>query len=312
LLWGFFLLCLFYTQAFFIIEPHVSRRSLSLFFICVAIWSTTWLAIKFQLGIVAPEVSVGWRFGIAALTCAALCVSRGETLSFSMKVHLELIALGLLMFCVSYICVYVAEGYVVSGLVAVGYSAAPLLNMMVSRVAFNTAITARVAIGGALGLAGVVLVFLPEISHMQMGSKAAIGALFTAAAVSVSSIANVFATRASNLGLSVWQKMAWSMGYGAIACFAWALINGKSLALDISPTYLAALLYLALAGSVLTFAAYFAFMQKEGAARAGYIGVLTPIAALAISSSFEQYQWSTLALLGIALAVAGNLLMLKK
>jgi drug/metabolite transporter (DMT)-like permease len=290
----------------------VSRRSLSLFFICVAIWSTTWFAIKFQLGTVAPEVSVGWRFGIAALACAAFCAWRGETLRFSLKVHLELIALGLLMFCVSYICVYEAEGYVVSGLVAVGYSAAPLLNMMVSRVAFGTAITARVALGGALGIAGVILVFWPELTHMQAGSKAAIGALFTAAAVAVSSVANAFATRASNLGLSVWQKMAWSMGYGALGCFVWALLHGRSLALVASTPYIAALLYLALAGSVLTFAAYFAFMQREGAARAGYIGVMTPIAALGISSVLEQYQWSAWAILGIALAVAGNVLMLKK
>ncbi len=290
----------------------MSRRSLSLFFICVAIWSTTWLAIKFQLGTVAPEVSVGWRFGIAGLATAVICAWRGDTLRFSARVHAELIALGLLMFCVSYIFVYLAETYVVSGLVAVGYSASPLLNMSVSRVALGTPMTRRIAVGGALGLIGVALVFWHEFAHMQADHTIALGALFTAAAVIVSSIANAFATRAANLGVNVWQKMTWSMAYGALGCFAWALLQGHSLWPSMTAPYLGALAYLSLAGSVLTFAAYFGFMAREGAARAGYIGVMTPIAALALSALFENYQYTTLAILGIALAVVGNIIILKQ
>lgn len=33
----------------------------------VIIWGTTWLAIKLQLGEVAPEISIFYRFAIAAV-----------------------------------------------------------------------------------------------------------------------------------------------------------------------------------------------------------------------------------------------------
>ena len=43
----------------------------TLFIICSAIWGSTWLAIKYQLGVVAPELSVAYRFGLAAIVLFA-------------------------------------------------------------------------------------------------------------------------------------------------------------------------------------------------------------------------------------------------
>ena len=93
----------------------------------MAIWSTTWFAITFQLGAVAAEVSVAWRFLLAGLLVAAWCVARKLPLRFSAADHLTLAALGLTMYSAGYICVYHAEEHFASGLVAVGFSAAPLL-----------------------------------------------------------------------------------------------------------------------------------------------------------------------------------------
>ena len=39
--------------------------------IVVLIWGTTWYAIKFQLGVVAPEISLVYRFGLAAAGASA-------------------------------------------------------------------------------------------------------------------------------------------------------------------------------------------------------------------------------------------------
>jgi drug/metabolite transporter (DMT)-like permease len=46
------------------------------------IWGSTWLAIKYQLGVVAPEVSVAYRFGLAPLLLGAWCVATGRSLRF--------------------------------------------------------------------------------------------------------------------------------------------------------------------------------------------------------------------------------------
>jgi drug/metabolite transporter (DMT)-like permease len=282
-----------------------------LFAICVAIWGTTWIAITFQLGRVPPEASVAWRFGLAALVVAGVCRARGLSLRFQAGTHALLALMGLAMFCVGYLFVYYAETMLVSGLVAVGYSASPLVNMVLSRLAFGVPMRRRVATGGLLGVAGVALVFWPELSRFQGGGRAALGAVLTAAGMTSAAVGNVFATALERRGVNVWQKMAWGMGYGAAGCLAAALIRGQPLAFEWTGPYLASLLYLSLFGSVLGFASFLTLLERIGAARAGYVNVMIPMVAVALSSLFEGFGFGPLAALGLAVAAAGQVLVLR-
>ncbi|MBS0337790.1 MAG: DMT family transporter, partial [Proteobacteria bacterium] len=116
-------------------------NNLSLFAVCVAIWSTTWLAITFQLGAVSPEVSVAWRFMLAGLAVGAACYARGATLRIKAAEHVAMALMGVTMYSAGYICVYYAETHLASGLVAVGFSAAPLLSMFGLRLFFGQPLT---------------------------------------------------------------------------------------------------------------------------------------------------------------------------
>jgi len=103
--------------------------NLQLFSGCVAIWSTTWLAITYQLGAVAPEMSVAYRFLAASLILFGWCIGRRLPVAFPLQQHAWFALFGALTFSVSYVFVYYAEQHIVSGLVAVGYSASPLLGI---------------------------------------------------------------------------------------------------------------------------------------------------------------------------------------
>src|SRR5215471_9925419 len=129
--------------------------SVSLFLICTAIWGSTWLAITFQLGTVAAEASLTYRFAIAAATIACGCVATGRSLRFPMRVHGLLVAQGVLFFGLNYIAVYRAEQYVASGLVAVLFSTMVFMSLVGTRLAFGTPITARALTGAALGVGGL-------------------------------------------------------------------------------------------------------------------------------------------------------------
>lgn len=286
--------------------------NLQLFAACVAIWGSTWIAITFQLGAVAPEASVFYRFLLASGLVFAYCRARGLPLRFTRAQHGWIALQGVLMFSVSYVCVYYAEQHVVSGLVAVGYSASPLLNMVGMRLFFGTPMTARVAGGALLGIAGITLVFWPEFSHLNTDRHVALGAFFTAASVALSALSNMAAHRNHDAGLPVWQTMAWGMLYGAIFTLAITLALGRPLGFEATPGYVLSLLYLAVFGSVLAFGGFLTLLARIGAARAGYIGVMVPIVALAISSVFEGYRWEWLAIVGIAISVAGNVIILGK
>jgi len=285
--------------------------NLQLFSGCVLIWGSTWLAITFQLGTVAPEASVAYRFLLASVLLFGYCRLRGLRLAFDGRTHAWIGLQGLLMFSVSYIFVYFAEQHVVSGLVAVGYSASPLLSMLGLRLFFGTPMTWRLALGSVLGMVGIALVFLPEFGKLANGGSAALGALYTAIAVVVSMLGSMAAHRNHDADVPVWQNMAWGMLYGAIFSALWTVVAGKSFAFDATLPYIASLVYLAVFGSVIAFGGYLTLLGRIGATRAGYIGVMVPIMALVISALFEGYRWEWLTGLGIAISVAGNVLVLR-
>ena len=286
--------------------------NLQLFTACVAIWGSTWIAITFQLGKVAPEASVFYRFLLASLLVFAWCAWRKLPLRYSRRQHAWLALMGIFMFSVSYIFVYYAEQHVVSGLVAVGYSASPLLGMLGMWAFFGTPMTRRVTVASLLGIAGIALVFWPEFARVQGGGSPMLGAIFTALSVITSTFGSMAAHRNQKEGLPLWQSLAYGMLYGALFALLWTLAAGRALEFEPTAPYVLSLAYLAVFGSILAFASYLTLLQRIGAARAGYIGVMVPIVALVISAVFESFRWHALTWVGIAVSVAGNILILRE
>jgi len=194
--------------------------------------------------------------------------------------------------------------------VAVGYSAAPLVNMVLARAFLGTRMSPRVAAGGLCGLAGIALIFQPEFARLDSSAPLAIGAMLTAAAVLASCLSNMIIAGQQSRGVRGWPPLAFAMTYGAAGSWLAVALLGVPLEVRWSWPFAGALLYLALAGSVLAFGAYYALIGRIGAARAAYVGVMSTIVALLVSALFEGYDWRTATAAGIALAVAGNVLAL--
>jgi len=281
-----------------------------LFALAVLIWGTTWHAIVYQLAQTSPEVGVAIRFAIAGAICLAWAAWRGERWRVGAREHALLAFQGVFMYSVSYLCVYHAEKHVPSGLVAVGYSASPLVNGLVSHWIWNTPVTARFAAGGVLGIVGVALIFWPEFGAMAAGGSVALGAAFTVGAVLLSSVGSLASSRNKIIGLPFWPALGWGMLYGAASSAVVALVTGQSFHLPSALSWWLSLAYLAVAGSVIAFACYLSLQHRIGAGPASMIGVATPVLALVVSAAFEGYRPDALAVAGVALAVAGNVLSL--
>jgi drug/metabolite transporter (DMT)-like permease len=288
----------------------------TLFGAAVVIWGTTWFAIKFQLDAIAPEFGVALRFLLAAACVLGWCVWRGTSLRLGARTHGWLALQGACGFSLAYVLIYHAERFIVSGLVAVGYAAAPLTNMLLARAFFGTPMSRRVALGGALGLGGIVLVFWPSIEPLSSGRAAEpavlLGMLLTMTAVLLSCLANMVTLRLQRDGVTGWAPIGIGMAYSALCSLAIALVFHRPLAILWSAPFVLSLAYLALVGSVLAFGAYFTLLGRIGAARASYIGVMTPLVALVVSTLFEHFDLQLLTLLGVGLAIAGNVLALRR
>jgi len=298
-----------------------------LFLIAVLVWGTTWHAILYQLAHTTPEVGVTLRFGLAGVALLVFCAWRGVRWRMTAPEHLRLAVQGIFMYSVSYLCVYHAEMHVASGLVAVGYSASPLVNGFASRLLWNTPMPGHFVLGGAMGLLGVVLIFWPELqgafaaagaagappvavpSNGAVGTvsgHAGLGLALTLGAVALSSVGSLVASRNRAAGLPLWSALGWGMLYGALCSAAVVLALGQPLSLPSSWPFWLSLTYLSLMGSVVAFACYLVLQDRWGPGPASMVGVATPVLALALSAALEGYRPGLLALAGLAIAVGGN------
>ncbi|SAI69825.1 DMT family permease [Bordetella ansorpii] len=281
--------------------------NLALYLLTVLIWGTTWIAIKWQIGVVPPPVSIGWRFGIAALVLFALLRLLRRPILPPAGAWRFLVAQGLALFCLNFLCFYYSEHYVASGLVAVVFSLAPLLNAINGRLFMGRPLQPQVIAGALLGLAGIGALSIQQMAGHLDDSDTWLGMGLAVLGTLCFSTGNLLSTRMSAMGLHPLTANAWAMLVGASVLTLGSLAAGLPLGLDTDARYLGALLYLAIPGSVIGFTAYLTLVARIGPERAAYCTVLFPFVALAASTLFEGYQWSPLAVLGLALVVAGNL-----
>lgn len=285
--------------------------TVGLYLAAILIWGSTWIAITYQLGSVPPEVSVAYRFALASLILFVYCGWRQLNLRFSCRAHLWMAAQGALLFGLNYICVYFAEGRLNSGLVAVVFSLMIFLNMLGSRIFFGTPFKPVILLGAALGVGGIALVFQSSFRLLAGDGFPLYGMLFALAAVLSASLGNMVAAHNQKCGLPVVQMNAYGMLYGGILVGVYAWGNGSQFVFDGSPGYVSSLLYLTVFGSVLAFGAYLTLMRRIGADRAAYITVAIPIVALLLSTLFEGLRWQAEMFVGVALCLAGNVLVLR-
>jgi len=287
-------------------------NDLALYACAVLIWGSTWLAIKFQLGVVPPAVSVAWRFAAAALILMAYAGLRRLPLRFDARTHLWLAVQGLLLFGINYVLVYLSEQTLASGLVALIFSLITFFNIVGLRLFFSVPVK-RAALGGAvLGVIGVALVFWPELVNFSVSPGRRTGVILALIATVFASLGNMAATRSHRIELPVVQGNAWAMLYGALFVAVYAALDGERFVFDGSIAYVVSLLYLAVFGSVIAFVAYLTLLGRIGADRAGYTAVAIPVVAVALSTFFEDLHWNAPMVAGIAMCVAGNVLVLRR
>jgi drug/metabolite transporter (DMT)-like permease len=278
--------------------------------IVVLIWGSTWYVIKFQLGVVAPEISLVYRFGLAAACVFLYARLTGSRLALSWRDHRFVALQGLTLFCLNYWMTYLATGYLTSGLVAVLFTTIIFFNIVNGRMILGTPIETRVLVAAGTGILGVALLFLPELQAALHEPRIARGAALALGATYVASLGNMAAWRNTHASLPVVTVNAYGMAYGAAGLAVIAAIRGTPIDFDPRWPYVLSLIYLSLAGTSLAFGLYLALIKRIGAARAAYTSVLFPVVALIMSTLFEGYRWSLPALIGLAVLVAGNALAL--
>lgn len=276
------------------------------------IWSSTWIVIRDGLGVVPPSWSVCYRFAAAAMGMAVLARIMGASLAIGWRAILFAGAVGLPQFALNFNLLYRAEAYLTSGLCALVYALLMVPNSLLARLFFNERVSRGFLIGSAVAIAGIGLLFLNEYRASISGSPhdvlVALG--LCVVAVLCASVANVLQASPLARATPMPSLLVWAMAIGATGDAIYAWITTGPPVIDPRPGYWLGVLYLAIAGSVVTFPLYFRLIQRLGAGPAAYTSLLIPILAMGISTAVEGYRWTPLAICGVLLALGGMALAL--
>ncbi|MFL6720382.1 MAG: DMT family transporter [Sphingomonas sp.] len=290
-------------------ELHTEPRTRSVvipFIIFTAIWGSTWIVIRGQLGTVPPQWSVTYRFAISALAMAAVAAWKGEGLRIGRKGLAAAGFLGFTQFCLNYDGVYLAERHITSGVVATVFALLLIPATLLGWALLGHRPSRRFAWASLAAVSGIVLLFVHELQeHPANSRQIAVGIALTLVSMLGAAIANVTQARPEIRRYPLFALLAWSMAAGAVidAVIAFAMTGPPSF--DPRPSYWFGVLFLALFASVLTFSLYYPVVRKIGPAKAAYSSVLVPIIAMGFSTAFEHYRWSPLTVAGALLALGG-------
>ena len=287
--------------------PHGDVRGVAIpFIVFTAIWGSTWIVIRSQLGPVPPQWSVTYRFVIAASAMAAIALWKGESLRIGRKGVAAAAFLGFTQFCINFNAVYLAERNITSGVVATVFALLLIPATLLGWALLGHRPSRRFAWSSLVAVTGILLLFVHELQqHPANSRQIAAGIALTLAGMLGAAIANVTQARPEIRRFPLFALLAWSMAAGALidAAIAWAMTGPP--AFDPRPAYWLGVLYLALFASVLTFSLYYPVVRKIGPAKASYSSVIVPIIAMGFSTWLEDYRWTALTICGALLALGG-------
>ena len=277
----------------------------------VLIWGSTWYFVNDQVVGVPATWAVFYRFGLAALMLWIIVKAMRLPTRFTPTQHLWLVAMGISMFSLNYILVYLSTQNLTSGLVALAFSCMTFWNIVNARIFLKNPLNASVGVAAVLGLLGLSLIFAPEFAGLTIEPAIIIAIALALVAGLSASLGNTIAASGKLGDASPLSINAVAMTYGSLINVSLAFFFDGSPVIRTDPGFISALIFLSVIGTVVCFSVYLWLIRVMGVERPAYIAVLVPIVALVISSLFEDFSWSTESIVGLLLVFAGNVLIVR-
>ncbi len=282
-----------------------------LYGITILIWGSSWIMIKFQVEVVSASISVFYRFFLAAIILQCLCLIKRQKSVYALREYIFIAIQGFCLFAVNYWLFYLSAEYLSSGLMALIFSTIVVMNMINGRIWFGTTINLKMVFGAMMGISGLTLVFWPEIQWEDSNYNMFKGLLLAFVATYFSSLGNIVSLRNQKKGIPVFYSNAYAMTFGCLTMLMITMITDEHWNFSWNPQFLLSLVFLSVFASVVGFWCYLTLLGRVGADRGAYATLIFPIVALSISTVFEGYQWSLIAISGVVLILLGNYIILK-
>jgi drug/metabolite transporter (DMT)-like permease len=186
------------------------------------------------------------------------------------------------------------------------------MNILGEGFYFKKKPTLKTLIGATIGMLGIVIIFNDEILNFTLTNGIHIGLFLALIGTFSASTGNMIHQRNLNNNFPLIQTIAYAMLYGSFITFLITQIKGTELLFEYTFSYIASLAYLSTVGSIFAFIFYLRLLERVGAGRAGYVGVVMPVLALIISTIFEDLEWHIDLIIGLPILLIGAILVINQ
>ena len=219
---------------------------------------------------------------------------------------------GVCLYSLNYVFFYLSNTYLISAFPAIVFSTVVIMNILGEGFYFKKKPSLKTLIGATIGMIGIIIIFNDEIFNFSLANGTHIGLFLALLGTLSASTGNMIHQRNLNNNFSLIPTLAYSMLYGSLVTLLITQIKGTELLFEYSFSYIASLAYLSIVGSIFAFIFYLRLLEKVGAGRAGYVGVVMPVLALLISTAFENLEWQQDLIIGLPILIIGAILVINQ
>jgi drug/metabolite transporter (DMT)-like permease len=279
-------------------------RALILYSLCCLLWGSTWLVIKIGLEDLSPFLFGGVRMSIASAALAPWAFRHGLP-RLPPRQWFWVLAVGSLQLGLSYAAIFAAERFISSGLTAVLFCTFPIWVVGLAHLLLpDERLTALHLLSAVLGLLGIAVLQSPALTSVQLAPGVAVALFLPLVAAISSALGNVLQKRHLRgvpLSINLWTQTL--VGAAVLLLMHFCLEPG--VAVRWTPRALAALLYLAIPGTVVTFLSLFWLIPRLPMVVIGNIPILDTLIAVALGAAILREQIGGRLLLGSMLVLSG-------
>lgn len=279
--------------------------------VCV-VWGTTYLAIRVALESVPVFLVAGLRWFSAGVILAGILVATGRKLP-GRTLWGPLILLGFLMNVLGNGFVVWAEQFVASGLTAVVIATVPFWSVGIEALLpKGEKFSARAIAGLVLGFIGIVVLVWPDLTMGGSGGRAFVGGVIGIQVACAAWAAGTSYTKRHRVGDDPFATSAVQMIFSGIMLLAMATAAGEWQQLTFTTRTFAAMAYLTIAGSLVTYTAYIYAIKHLPLSTVSLYAYVNPLIAVALGTLLLGEPFSMRIVFAAGMVLAGTAIVSKR
>jgi drug/metabolite transporter (DMT)-like permease len=244
-------------------------------------WGSTYLAIDIAVQTIPPALMCGVRFSIAGVVMLAVCAATGRKIWYSARQIALAAVVGILLLMGGNLTLSWAELSVPSGLAALIIAITPLWFLVLdSMLLGHHRISGRGKAGLALGIAGLFVLFWPELhSRSAMGRRELWASVALLGGSFLWALGSVLSKRWQS-GMDVFSATGWQVTAAGAANFLFAIAAGDFSRVSWTPRGLGAVFYLIVCGSWIGYTAYIWLLEHVPTSKVSNHAYVNPVVAV--------------------------------